>query len=75
MRHLVCRFNVRTPRLPEHRTLQFSMLSVVDIVSVSMLLWIASGLYMWWEPPGQRRWGSLAILAGVAMFTVFTLNL
>ena len=48
---------------------------VVDIVSVSMLLWIASGLYMWWELPGQRRWGALALLAGVATFTVFTLNL
>jgi hypothetical protein len=48
---------------------------IVDIVSVAMLLWIASGPYMWWELPGQRRWGWVAILAGTAAFVVFTLNL
>jgi len=48
---------------------------VVDLVSLSMLLWIASGLYMWWELPGQRRWGWLAIAAGTASFAFFTLRL
>jgi hypothetical protein len=48
---------------------------VVDIVCVSMLVWIASGVYMWWELPGQRRWGWLAIAAGTASFLFFTLRL
>jgi hypothetical protein len=48
---------------------------LVDIVSVSMLLWIASGLYMWWELPRQRRRGWVAILAGTAAFVAFTLGL
>lgn len=48
---------------------------VVDLVSLSMLLWIASGLYMWWELPGQRRWGWIAIVAGLASFAIFTLQL
>jgi len=48
---------------------------VVDLVSLSMLLWIASGLYMWWELPGQRRWGWVAIAAGTASFAFFTLRL
>jgi len=48
---------------------------VVDLVSQSMLLWIASGLYMWWELPGQRRWGWVAIAAGTASFAFFTLRL
>jgi hypothetical protein len=48
---------------------------VVDIVCVSMIVWIASGLFMWWELPGQRRWGWLAILGGTASFLFFTLRL
>jgi hypothetical protein len=55
--------------------LQRSWSMVVDIVCVSMIVWIASGLLMWWELPGQRRWGWLAILGGTASFLFFTLGL
>jgi hypothetical protein len=55
--------------------LQRSWSIVVDIVCVSMIAWIASGLYMWWELPGQRRWGWVAILAGTVSFLFFTLRL
>jgi hypothetical protein len=55
--------------------LQLSWSIVVDIVCVSMIVWIASGLVMWWELPGQRRWGWVAILAGTASFLFFTLRL
>jgi hypothetical protein len=48
---------------------------VVDIVCVAMIVWIASGLVMWWELPGQRRWGWAAILAGTVSFLLFTLRL
>ena len=48
---------------------------VVDIVCVSMIVWIASGLFMWWELPGQRRWGWVAILGGTVSFVFFTLRL
>ena len=48
---------------------------VVDIVSLSMLLWIASGIYMWWELPALRGWGWLAIIAGAASFALFALQL
>jgi hypothetical protein len=48
---------------------------VVDIVCVSMILWIASGLFMWWELPGQRRWGWVAIVAGTVSFVIFTVTL
>ncbi len=48
---------------------------VVDLVSVAMIVWVASGLYMWWELPGQRRWGWLAILGGAASFLFFTVRL
>jgi hypothetical protein len=48
---------------------------VVDVVSVAMILWVASGLYMWWALPAQRGWGWVAVLAGVASFLVFTMRL
>ena len=55
--------------------LQLSWSVVVDCVSIGIVLWIASGLYMWWGLPGHRRWGWLAILGGAATFLVFTLRL
>lgn len=55
--------------------LQLSWSIVVDIVCVAMIVWIASGLIMWWELPGQRRWGWVAILAGTVSFLFFTLRL
>jgi len=55
--------------------LQLSWSVVVDIVCVAMIVWIASGLVMWWELPGQRRWGWVAILAGMTSFLFFTLRL
>ena len=55
--------------------LQLSWSIVVDLVCLSMIVWIASGLYMWWELPGQRRWGWLAILGGTVSFLFFTLRL
>jgi hypothetical protein len=55
--------------------LQLSWSVVVDCVSIGIVLWIASGLYMWWGLPAHRRWGWLAILGGAATFLVFTLRL
>jgi hypothetical protein len=48
---------------------------VIDLVCVAMIVWIISGLYMWWGLPALRRWGLLAILAGTASFVLFTLRL
>jgi hypothetical protein len=51
--------------------LQTSWSVVVDVVCLGMILWIASGLYMWWTLRGPRRWGWLAILGGAVSFVVF----
>ena len=48
---------------------------VVDLFCISILLWIASGLYMWWCIPGHRRWGWMAIALGSVSFVLFTLGL
>jgi hypothetical protein len=55
--------------------LQTSWSVVVDAVCLGMIVWIASGLYMWWTLPGHRGWGWLAILGGALSFVVFTLRL
>jgi hypothetical protein len=55
--------------------LQDSWSLVIDLVCVAILVWIASGLYMWWGLPGSRRWGLLTIIAGCVSFVVFTLRL
>jgi hypothetical protein len=44
---------------------------VVDIVSVAMVVWVASGLYMWWGLRRHRAWGIVALLGGALSFTLF----
>ncbi len=41
---------------------------VVDVVVFSMLLWVFSGVYIWWRMPRRRRWGLFWFLAGVLLF-------
>jgi len=48
---------------------------VVDFVCLAIVVWIATGLYMWWGIPGSRRWGWVALGAGTACFLLFTLRL
>lgn len=55
--------------------LQNSWSAVVDLVCLAIILWIASGVYMWWGLPGSRRWGGVAIVAGCVSFVVFALRL
>jgi len=55
--------------------LQRSWSVVVDLVCLSIVVWIATGLYMWWGVPGSRWWGMAAIAAGVGSFLLFTARL
>ncbi len=47
----------------------------VDAVCVAMILWIATGLYMWWGLPACRGWGWLAVAGGAGSFVLFTVLL
>ncbi len=47
---------------------------IVDIVCVGILLWITSGLIMWFQLPAQRKWGLLAIGSGFITFFLFMLS-
>ena len=47
----------------------------VDIVSLGLILWIATGIYMWWHLPSTRRWGWLALASGAVCFAVIVATL
>lgn len=47
----------------------------VDLVALAILLWIASGLYLWWHIPAVRRSGALTLVAGAAAFALFLYKL
>lgn len=55
--------------------LQNSWSVVVDLVCLGFVVWIASGLYMWWGVRGHRFWGWLAIAGGVVSFAAFAASL
>ena len=48
---------------------------VVDLCCLGMLLWIFSGVYMWWSLPGLRSWGWLAFLGGIGSYLLFMARL
>lgn len=47
----------------------------VDLFCVTMLVWIATGLYLWWKLPVTRRWGFITIGAGAASIVALLLTL
>jgi hypothetical protein len=47
----------------------------IDLLIVSTLVWIASGLYLWIRLRRFRYWGALALAAGMASFLVVVLRL
>ncbi|MBM3734829.1 MAG: PepSY domain-containing protein [Acidobacteria bacterium] len=48
---------------------------VVDLVCLGFILWIVTGLVMWWSLPSTRGWGWVALLGGVASFALFMFRL
>jgi hypothetical protein len=47
----------------------------VDAVCIGLILWIASGIYMWWGLPSTRGWGWIALGAGAICFAVIIATL
>lgn len=47
----------------------------IDLVCLGLLLWIATGLYMWSQLRAHRGWGWLALLGGCASFGFFLYRL
>ena len=44
---------------------------VVDLVCLGMMMWVMTGLVMWWSIPVTRRWGWVALGAGAGGFALF----
>jgi hypothetical protein len=44
---------------------------IVDLVCLGMLLWVLSGLVMWWTLPPTRKWGWIAFASGMLSFALF----
>ena len=43
---------------------------LVDAACVAIILWVVSGLIMWWRLPRLRAWGAIAFGGGVLSFLV-----
>jgi hypothetical protein len=41
---------------------------LVDIACIGIIIWIASGLVMWWRLPRLRTWGAIAVGGGILSF-------
>lgn len=48
---------------------------VVDLVSIGFVLWVASGIYMWWLLKSTRTWGFVALGSGFFIFFIFLFTL
>ena len=47
----------------------------VDLAILAMIFWAASGIWMWLELRGTRKWGLVCALGGIGLFTFFALSL
>jgi hypothetical protein len=56
-------------------SLQILWAVIVDVIQVAMIVWLASGLYMWWTLRRFRAWGLLALASGFGVFAAFLLGL
>ncbi len=48
---------------------------MVDLVAVSMWLWVLSGIYLWARHSRKRIWGLLIGGGGIAVFAVSVIML
>jgi hypothetical protein len=44
--------------------------ALVDVACVGILLWVASGLIMWWRLSRLRTWGAVAVGGGIVSFAL-----
>lgn len=48
---------------------------IIDIVCIGFVLWVASGIVMWWQLKQTRIWGFVALCGGVLSFAIFLMTL
>jgi hypothetical protein len=48
---------------------------LVDVACVGIVIWVASGLIMWWRLPRFRAWGAIAVGGGILSFLLLVWTL
>lgn len=48
---------------------------MVDLTAIGFVLWVVTGLILWWKIKSMRIWGGLSLGAGCAAFVAFMLLL
>lgn len=48
---------------------------LVDVACIGILVWVASGLIMWWGLPRLRAWGAIAVGGGILSFLILIWSL
>jgi hypothetical protein len=48
---------------------------LVDVACVGIIIWVASGLVMWWRLPRLRTWGAIALGSGIVSFVLLVWTL
>ncbi|MBI4874293.1 MAG: hypothetical protein HY822_06650 [Acidobacteria bacterium] len=48
---------------------------LVDLTCLGLLVWMASGICMWWNLRATRLWGAVALAAGLTAFALFLIKL
>ena len=48
---------------------------LVDIACLGIIVWVASGLIMWWRLPRLRAWGAVAVGGGIVSFLLLVWTL
>ena len=44
---------------------------IIDLVAIGFVLWVLSGIYMWWQLKQTRIWGYVALGGGCLTFLIF----
>lgn len=47
---------------------------VIDLVCAGFLIWIATGIFMWWKIKSSRTWGFITVGGGLFSYMIFLLT-
>lgn len=47
----------------------------VDLFILASVIWVASGLWMWWELKTTHRWGTISVIGGLVLFALFLVTI
>lgn len=47
---------------------------IIDLVCIGFLIWMATGIYMWWKIKSSRSWGFITLGGGLICYLIFLLT-